>query len=289
MRRQGITGFSRQPPAGRSLGPRTAACSVLVLLTVACASSSTQLAELETGLAAVEGRLDDLRSQTPTRDDLARVAQALEHQADSELTANADLKEDLRQILSDLEALRTLVQEQRQLLNASVERLEQTGTDVALIQGRLERQEEYLLTLDQLLADIRAASAAETVEPKTLYDAAYRDYSEGNYERAISSFRRYLDTFPDGVDAGSAQYWLGESHLGQGQYRAAIEELRLVRERYPESDKVASSMLRIGVALNELGERDLAVEMFDRVRTAYPDTDEAILALQQLDNQGAEQ
>lgn len=288
MRRQGTTGSGRRPPAW-SRSPQTATLSVLVLLTLACATSSTQLAELETGLAAVERRLDDLRSRTPTRDDLATVVQALEHQADSEVTANADLKEDLRQIISDLEALRTLVQEQRQLLNASVERLEETGTEVALIQGRLERQEEYLAALDQLRLDILAAAAPETVEPKALYDAAYRDYSEGRYEGAISGFRRYLDTFPDGVDAGSAQYWLGESHLGQGQYRAAIEELTLVRERYPESDKVASSMLRIGVALNELGERDLAVEMFDRVRSTYPDTDEAILALQQLDNQGGEQ
>lgn len=288
MRRRGTTG-SGSGPVARSQSSRTATLSVLVLLTLACASSSTQLAELETGLAAVERRLDDLRSRTPTRDDLATVVQALERQADGEVRANADLKEDLRQIISDLEALRTLVQEQRQLLNASVERLEETGTEVALIQGRLERQEEYLAALDQLRLDILAAAAPETVEPKTLYNAAYRDYSEGRYEGAISGFRRYLDTFPDGVDAGSAQYWLGESHLGQGQYRAAIEELKLVRERYPESDKVASSMLRIGVALNELGERDLAVEMFDRVRSTYPDTDEAILALQQLDNQGGEQ
>ncbi|MCY3928628.1 MAG: tol-pal system protein YbgF [Acidobacteria bacterium] len=288
MRRQGTTGSGRQPAGWWRTLP-VAALPVLVLLTLACASSSTQLEELETGLAAVERRLDDLRSQTPTRDDLATVVQALEDQADRELTANANLKEDLRQIISELEALRTLVREQRELLNVSMERLEQTGTDVALIQGRLERQEEYLVALDELRADIRAASAPETVEPKTLYNAAYRDYSEGRYEGAISGFRRYLDTFPDGDDAGSAQYWLGESHLGQGQYRAAIEELRLVRERYPESDKVASSMLRIGVALNELGERDLAVEMFDRVRSTYPDTDEAILALQQLDNQGDEQ
>lgn len=288
MRRQGAIGPGAQP-ARWSRGLKIAAFLVLPLLTLACASSSTQLAELETGLAAVERRLDDLGSRTPTRDDLATVVQALENQAGRDLTANADLKEDLRQIISDLEALRTLVQEQRQLLNASMDRLEQTSTDVALIQGRLERQEGYLAALDQLQAEIRAASAPETVEPKTLYNAAYLDYSEGRYERAISGFRRYLDTFPDGDDAGSAQYWLGESHLGQGQYRAAIDELRLVREDYPESDKVASSMLRIGVALNELGERDLAVEMFDRVRSAYPDTDEAILALQQLDNPGAEQ
>ncbi len=263
--------------------------SVVVLLVAACASSSTQLADLETGLAAVERRLDELRFQTPTRQDLAAVVQALENQVDSEVTANADLKEDLRQILSDLEALRNLVQEQRQILNATVDRLEQTGTDVALIQGRLERQEAYLSALDQLQETSRAVPAVEAVDPKVLYNAAYQDYSEGRYERAITGFRQYLDTFPDGADADSAQYWLGESHLGRGQYRAAIEELGLVRQDYPESDKVPSAMLKVGVALNELGDRELAIEMFLRVRSSYPDTDEAILALQQLDNLGAEQ
>ena len=263
--------------------------SVAVLLVAACASSSTQLADLETGLAAVERRLDELGSRMPTRQDLAAVVQALENQVDSEVTANADLKEDLRQILSDLEALRNLVQEQRQILNATVDRLEQTGTDVALIQGRLERQEAYLSALDQLQETSRAAPAVEAVDPKVLYNAAYQDYSEGRYERAITGFRQYLDTFPDGADADSAQYWLGESHLGRGQYRAAIEELGLVRQDYPESDKVPSAMLKVGVALNELGDRELAIEMFLRVRSSYPDTDEAILALQQLDNLGAEQ
>jgi tol-pal system protein YbgF len=263
--------------------------SVLALLAIGCASSSTQLAELETGLAAVERRLDELRSETPTREDLEAVVQALESQGAREVTANADLKEDLRQVLSELEALRNLVQEQRQLLDSSVERLEQTGTDVALIQGRLERQEAYLSALDQLQETSSPAPAVETVDPKTTYNAAYQDYSEGRYERAITGFRRYLDMFPDGVDAGSAQYWLGESHLAQGEYREAIEELRLVPGSYPESDKVASALLKVGVALNELGDREGAIEMFVRVRSSYPDTDEATLALQQLDNVGAEQ
>lgn len=278
-----------EPPRSRNPTGLLVASSVLALLALACASSSTQLAELETGLAAVERGLDELRSHTSTREDLATVLQALESQGDSEVTANADLKEDLRQVLSELEALRNLVQEQRQLLDSSVERLEQTGTDVALIQGRLERQEAYLSALDELQETSRPTPAVETVDPKTIYSAAYQDYSEGRYERAITGFRRYLDTFPDGVDAGSAQYWLGESHLGQGEYRAAIEELRLVPGSYPESDRVASALLKVGVALNELGDRELAIEMFLRVRSSYPDTDEATLALQQLDNLGAEQ
>ena len=281
------------PPASRSrrnpAGWLLVAGSVLPLLAVSCASSSPQLAELETGLAAALRRLDDLRSQTPTQQDLAAVVQALESQVDRELTANADLKADLRQILSDLEALRNLVEEQRRLLRSSGERLEETATDVAQIEGRLERQEAFLSALGRLQETNPSTPAVETVDPKTLYDAAYRDYSEGRYEQAIAGFRRYLDTFPDGVDAGSAQYWLGESHLGQGRYREAIEELRLVRESYPESDKGASALLKVGVALNELGDRDLAVETFRQVRSSYPDTDEATLALQQLDNLGAEE
>ncbi len=285
-----LPGPRTEPEASRnSLRLLTAGGSVVALFAVACASSSTQLADLETGLAAVERRLDELGSRTPTRQDLATVVQALESQVRSDVTANADTKADLRQILSDLEALRNLVQEQRQLLDSSAERLEQTGRDLALIQGRLERQESYLSALGQLREAAGPATAVETVDPKTLYDTAYQDYSEGRYEQAISGFRRYLDTFPDGVDAGSAQYWLGESHLGQGRYRAAIDELSLVQERYPESDKVASALLKVGVAWTGLGDRERAIEMFLRVRGSYPDTDEATLALQQLDNLDAEQ
>lgn len=270
---------------GYSTGSLRIAASVLTLLTVACASSSTQLADLESSVSAVERRLDELRSQTPTREDLATVIRALESLGNSDVTANADLKEDLRQILSELEALRNLTQEQRQILSATVERLEQTGTDVALIQGRLEGQEA---TLDQLL-EASLAPAVETVDPKAIYDAAYRDYTDGRYELAITGFRHYLDTFPEGLDAGSAQYWLGESHLGLGQFQLAVDELTAVRERYPESDKVASSLFKVGVALVELGERELAIEMFLRVRSSYPDMDEAALALQELDSLGAEQ
>lgn len=259
------------------------------LIVLAGCGSSTQFSDLELGLAALERRLEEFRSQTPTREDLASVTRALEQQVDSDVNANANLKEDLRQILTDVEALRTLIREQRQILNATADRLDDAGTDLSIIQGQLERQEALLATLGQRQEASRPAPAAETVDPESLYDTAYQDYLGGNYEQAIVDFRGYLDAFPEGADADSAQYWIGESHLAQGRYQAAIEELGLVAARYPDSDKVASSMLKIGVAHGELDERELAIEMFLRVRGAYPDSDEAILALQQLDILGAEQ
>ena len=284
-------------PSSRRRGSGFSAVALLLVLGLAgpalalltgCASS-TQLSDLELGLAALERRLEQLQSQTPTRDDIATVARALEQQVDNDVNANANLQEDLRQILAEVEALRTLIQEQRQILTATADRLDETGTDVSSIQGQLQRQGALLAALGQRQETSRPAPAAETVDPESLYDTAYQDYLGGNYEQAIVGFRDYLDTFPEGADADSAQYWIGESHLAQGRYQAAIEQLGLVAVRYPDSDKVASSMLKIGVAHGELGERELAIEMFLRVRGAYPDSDEAILALQRLDNLGAEQ
>ncbi len=257
--------------------------AAVLLVTLPSCTSSTQLTELEAGLAALEQQVASFRSQTPTRDDLTVVARAVEELLESDVSARADLKEDLRQILAEVEALQTSTQEQRRALNASLERIGQVSDELDLLRSQLERQETVLSTLSQQLEASRQ-TPAQSVEPKTLYNAAYQHYLSGDYEQAATGFERYLETFPDGEDADSAQYWLGESCMGQGRFRTAIDELGRVAERYPASDKVASSMLRIGMAHIELGERERANEILLRVTQEYPDSDEAALALQQLDN-----
>lgn len=256
----------------------------IVLVSASACTSSTQLTELEAGLAALGQQIEALRSQAPTRNDVNLVLRGVEELLESEVSARADVKEDLRQIIAEVEALGTSTREQRRTLNASLERIGQLNDELDLLRGQLERQETVLSTLSQQFEASRQTAPVQTLEPKTLYDAAYQHYLSGDYEQAATGFERYLETFPDGEDADSAQYWLGESWMGQGRFRTAIEELGRVAERYPDSDKVASSMLRIGVAHIELGERERGNEMLLRVRQEYPDSDEAVLALQQLDN-----
>lgn len=273
------------PRPGRESRWRPLLAGVFLGPVLAC-GSSTQLTELEAGLGSLERQVDAFRSEAPTRDDLAAVGRAVEELAESGVSANADVKEDLRQIIAEVEALRTAVQEQGRTIAASLDRLGRTNDELDLLRGQIERQEEVLASLGEQLEASRQAPPSESVEPETLYDAAYQDYLRADYVLAATGFESYLNTFPDGEHADSAQYWLGESYMGQGRFRTAIEELGRVAERHPASDKVASSLLRIGVAHVELGERERANEMLLRVREEYPDSDEAILALQQLDNQG---
>lgn len=270
---------------GRERGWRPLLAGVFLFPLLAC-GSSTQLTELEASLAALERQVGEFRSESPTRGQLVAVGRAVEALAASGVSANADLKQDLRQLVAEVEALRTATQEQRLTINASLDRLGRLSDELDLLRGRFERQEEVLAALGEQIEASRQAPPSETVEPRPLYAAAYQAYLTGDYEQAAAGFESYLDTFPDGGDADSAQYWLGESWMGLGRFRTAIEELGRVADRYPDSDKVASSMLRIGVAHVELGERERANEMLLRVREEYPDSDEAILALQQLDNDG---
>ncbi len=250
------------------------------------------MAELEVGMAALERRVEELREATPTREDLASLLRALETQVDSRVAANADLKEDLRQILAEMETLRIAVEEQRRTSDGVADLIDQTTTDAALTRAELGRQRALLAAIDERLERTVRESLLPVeaeVDPKSTYNTAYEKYFGGEYEQAAAGFRRYLDTYPEGADADSAQYWLGESYLAQGLFQSAIDELAKVEETYPDSEKVASSMLRIGIAHIELGETEEAAAMLVRVRDEYPDSDEAILALQRLDNLGNEE
>jgi len=253
---------------------------------LACTSSTSLQTELEGSLAALERRLQAFAAATPTRDELAFVLEAVNGLLDNEVSGTADLKEDLRQLLAEVETLRVLIEEQGRSLDASLERQKAANDELAIVSDRLEQQEVYLLTLGQQPETSIQPPAAPSEEPWPIYAAAYQHYLSGTYEQAVTGFEDYLSSFPDGEDADSAQYWLGESYLALGRFHTAIEQLRLVVERYPESDKIASSMLRIGVAYIELGDRERANEMLQQVREEYPDSDEAILALQQLDTGG---
>ncbi len=247
--------------------------------------SSTQLTDLETGLGALEGEVRALRTEAATREELSDLGSALEDLVERNVSVSADLKQDLRQIIAEIEALRTSTQEQWRIGVQSLARIDGLAAELELLQSRLESHDAWVSDLVQQADAGQQPPATEALDPQTIYDRAYDHYGAGRYEQAARSFEQYLESFPSGVDADNARYWLGESYMGLGRFRAAIVELTRVVELYPESDKVASSLLRLGVAHTELDETDLASEMLERVRREYPDSDEAVLALQQLDNQ----
>ncbi|MFQ5882552.1 MAG: tol-pal system protein YbgF [Candidatus Methylomirabilales bacterium] len=119
--------------------------------------------------------------------------------------------------------------------------------------------------------------------PEEVYRTGLSDYTKGNYDLAISSFKTYLTFFPKTSLVPNAQYWLAESYYSKREYLQAIREFDKVVKEYPDSTKVPSAMLKQGYAYLELGETAQGRRALRGLIAKFPRSREARLAQDRLE------
>ena len=87
---------------------------------------------------------------------------------------------------------------------------------------------------------------------KTSYQAAFTLLKDGQYDRAIVAFQKFLVTYSDSSLADNAQYWLGEAYYVNKAYPEAEAAFQRVVDKYPQSRKLADALLKIGFCRYEL-------------------------------------
>jgi tol-pal system protein YbgF len=130
--------------------------------------------------------------------------------------------------------------------------------------------------------------------PQQAYQAAYLDFSKGNYPLAVAGFREFVRRYPDAALADQAQYWVGESLFSQaraslaaGQTDKATRELeQAVQEFRRVSDKVPTALYKEALALLELKQTQLAQTRLQYLLDNFPQSEEAPLARERLANLG---
>lgn len=115
------------------------------------------------------------------------------------------------------------------------------------------------------------------------YEAAFDLMKQGNYERAIKSFRAFLAKYPDSSLADNAQFWIAEGNYVLRNYKLALEEFSKVLAQYPRSPKAADSLLKIGYVHYETAAYDKARSTLNDVVARYPNTTAARLAATRLE------
>ncbi len=139
--------------------------------------------------------------------------------------------------------------------------------------------------------------ATGTLHPEDVYQAAYIDFSKGNYALAIPAFREFLRRYSEHKLADSAQYWIGESHLavahglanGSGQpekvmqeLEQAVREFRKVIANYPRGDKVPTALYKEALVLVELNQVGVAQQRLQYLIDNFPRAEEVPLARDRL-------
>ncbi|WP_175597183.1 tol-pal system protein YbgF [Peristeroidobacter soli] len=220
------------------------------------------------------------------------------------------------QKLSELDS--RLLRLERVLANQSLldlsQRIEAAQAETRVLRGQLDelqhqatqsqtQQREMYGDVDRRLSALEGnpGAAASNAAPATgglpipqgddraNYQAAFDLLKDAKYPEAISAFKQYLTTFPNGPLADNAQYWLGEAHYVTKQYPDALRDFRTVIEKYPESRKIPDALLKIGYCNYELKNWGEARSALNQVVQRFGDTTAARLASQRiakLDSEG---
>jgi tol-pal system protein YbgF len=118
--------------------------------------------------------------------------------------------------------------------------------------------------------------------PRSSWDAAYGDYTLGQYELAVAGFEAYIRNFPKSDLADDAQVYIGNSYLNAGQNEKAVAAYDLAIRTYPSGNAIPEAYYRKGLALQNLKQSDAARDAFQTVIQKYPESTAATLASQRL-------
>jgi tol-pal system protein YbgF len=137
--------------------------------------------------------------------------------------------------------------------------------------------------------DVSGADAGTAgSDDKAAYQAAFTALKDGQYDRAIASFQKFLATYPDSSLADNGQYWLGEAYYVNKSFPDAQAAFQKLVDKYPQSRKRPDALLKIGYCQYEAKQWDAAKQTLSGVASQYPDSAAGHLAQQRLDKMATE-
>ncbi len=123
-------------------------------------------------------------------------------------------------------------------------------------------------------------------DPEDLFNAAYADYSRGQFPLALAGFEGALRADPEGPLADDAQYWIGETLFASKRYLDAVAAFDQLIAGWPEGDKLPRAHLKKGIALFEARRTAEGVQTLQFVLSTWPDSDEARIAQEYFRRKG---
>ena len=216
---------------------------------------------------------------------LARIERVMANQGSLEFSNQ------LESLRTDVRALHNDVDQMSNALDASRKQQRDLYADQELRLRTLEPRGGASATAatgaaPQLSSAQEAANAGG--DDKASYQAAFNLLKDGQYDRAIAAFQKFIAAYPDSSLADNAQYWLGEAYYVNKAYPEALSAFQRVVDKYPQSRKLPDALLKIGYCRYEMKQVDSAREVLTQVASRYPDTPAGRLAQQRLEKMAAE-
>ncbi len=120
------------------------------------------------------------------------------------------------------------------------------------------------------------------LSPAEVFNMAYSDYRNGNFELAVDGFKMYIEQFPESPLVDDSLYWIGECYFSQKKHEEAIEQFNELILNHPRGDKIPAAYLKKGLSLAELGKKEEALSVFKLLVSKFPLEEETKIAQQKI-------
>jgi tol-pal system protein YbgF len=218
---------------------------------------------------------------SPARVETGEISALQRNVAD--LTANYD------QVKSDLVSATTRADETKVQLQKEIAQL---GEKVAEKTAKVEEINRRVVTLEEKMERVAAASPASSAAPATvpqdwkspeeMYDYAVGLIKGGETGKGRRLLTAFASKYPDHKLLPNVFYWKGEAFYAEKDYENAILSFQDVVDKYPGGDKAPDAMYKQGLSFLALKDRKNARILFELVQSKYPKSPAASLARQKL-------
>ncbi|MDH5473843.1 MAG: tol-pal system protein YbgF [Gammaproteobacteria bacterium] len=111
---------------------------------------------------------------------------------------------------------------------------------------------------------------------KPAYSHAFNVLKDGDYVKAITEFKNFINTYPESRYAVNAQYWLGEAYYASRDYKSALGVFQGIVDKNPASLKALDAELKIGYTYYAMQDWVAARQALEGLISRHPDAKRSI-------------
>ena len=164
------------------------------------------------------------------------------------------------------------------------------GDEVRRLSERIDEFSTRISAMAQQLNEMRTQyrplSQAGALGPDAMYNQAFSDFVQGNFDLAIQGFTSYVEIYPNDGRVPSALLNLGDSYSNQNMLPQAIAAYTRIINDHGGSDRVSSALFKRARAELAMQRRDNAIADFRTIVDKHPASPEFDLATTELQKLG---
>ena len=121
--------------------------------------------------------------------------------------------------------------------------------------------------------------------PEKQYEFATSFLKVGDYNTAERALKEFVQTNPNHMLAGNAQYWFAETFRIRQLYVDAASAYLEGYQKYPKGEKAPINLLKLGVSMVQIGEKDQGCKMINGVEKQYPGANQSVIQKAKYESQ----